>query len=115
VGTGSTHGKGTVQTLIDLDRATGANLDLGVFKLTVQQFFRVNGGSTQREGVTPDIVLPDPAGYIEAGERELGDALPWAEIRSPLSTRQPPRPPPPTARRTPDPRSGATASPETSG
>lgn len=80
VGTGATHGKGTVQTIIDLDRATGGKLDLGVFKLTVQQFYRVNGGSTQRAGVTPDIVLPDPAGYIEAGERELEHALPWSKI-----------------------------------
>jgi carboxyl-terminal processing protease len=80
VGTGPTHGKGTVQTLIDLDRATGGKLDLGVFKLTVQQFFRVSGGSTQREGITPDILLPDPAGYVDAGERELDNALPWSKI-----------------------------------
>jgi carboxyl-terminal processing protease len=80
VGTGPTHGKGTVQTIIDLDRATGGKLDLGVFKLTIQQFFRVNGASTQREGVTPDIVLPDPAGYLEAGERALEHALPWSKI-----------------------------------
>ncbi|HEY0707779.1 MAG TPA: carboxy terminal-processing peptidase [Polyangia bacterium] len=80
VGTGPTHGKGTVQTLVDLDRVTGGKLDLGVFKLTIQQFFRVNGASTQREGVKPDIVLPDPAGYIEAGERSLEHALPWSQI-----------------------------------
>jgi carboxyl-terminal processing protease len=80
VGTGPTHGKGTVQTIIDLDRATGGKLDLGVFKLTIQQFFRVDGASTQREGVTPDIVLPDPAGFIDAGERELEHALPWSKI-----------------------------------
>ncbi len=80
VGTGPTHGKGTVQTLIDLDRATGGNLDLGVFKLTVQQFFRVEGGSTQQKGITPDILLPDPAGYIESGERELEHALAWSQI-----------------------------------
>src|SRR6185369_12157647 len=53
---------------------------LGVFKLTIQQFFRVDGASTQREGVKPDIVLPDPAGYIETGERELPHALPWSKI-----------------------------------
>jgi carboxyl-terminal processing protease len=80
VGTGPTHGKGTVQTIIDLDRVTGGKLDLGVFKLTIQQFFRVDGASTQREGVKPDIVLPDPAGYIEAGERSLEHALPWSKI-----------------------------------
>ena len=80
VGTGPTHGKGTVQTIIDLDRATGGKLDLGVFKLTIQQFFRVDGASMQREGVKPDIVLPDPAGFVEAGERELEHALPWSKI-----------------------------------
>jgi len=80
VGTGPTHGKGTVQTIIDLDRATGGKLELGVFKLTIQQFFRVGGSSTQRKGVTPDIVLPDPAGYLETGERELEHALPWSQI-----------------------------------
>jgi carboxyl-terminal processing protease len=80
VGTGPTHGKGTVQTVVDLDRATGGKLDLGVFKLTIQQYFRVDGASTQREGVKPDIVLPDPVGYIEAGERELEHALAWSKI-----------------------------------
>jgi carboxyl-terminal processing protease len=80
VGTGPTHGKGTVQTLADLDRATGGKVDLGVLKITVQQFFRVSGSSTQREGVTPDIVLPDPAGHIDTGERQLEHAIPWSQI-----------------------------------
>jgi carboxyl-terminal processing protease len=81
VGTGpTTHGKGTVQTLADLDRVTGGQVELGVLKITVQQFFRVSGSSTQREGVTPDIVLPDPAGHIEAGERQLEHAIPWSQI-----------------------------------
>ena len=80
VGTGPTHGKGTVQTLADLDRATGHQVDLGVLKITVQQFFRVSGSSTQREGVTPDIVLPDPAGHLETGERELEHAIPWSQV-----------------------------------
>ncbi len=81
VGAGpGTHGKGTVQTVVDLDQATGANLDLGVLKMTIEQFFRVNGGSTQREGVTPDIVLPDPAANIESGEKTLEHAIPWAQV-----------------------------------
>jgi carboxyl-terminal processing protease len=80
VGTGPTHGKGTVQTLADLDRATRAKIDLGVLKMTVQQFFRVSGSSTQREGVMPDITLPDPAGHIETGERELDHAIPWSQV-----------------------------------
>jgi carboxyl-terminal processing protease len=79
VGTGATFGKGTVQTVIDLDQATGGKLDLGVFKLTIQQFFRVDGASTQREGVKPDIVLPDPSGFVEVGERELEHSLPWSK------------------------------------
>ncbi|MBX3158322.1 MAG: carboxy terminal-processing peptidase [Deltaproteobacteria bacterium] len=80
VGTGPTHGKGTVQTLADLDRATGGKVELGVLKITFQQFFRVNGGSTQREGVTPDILLPDPAGHVETGERELEHAIAWSSV-----------------------------------
>lgn len=80
VGTGSTHGKGTVQTLADLDRITGGGIELGVLKLTIQQFFRVSGSSTQREGVTPDIMLPDPNGYIESGERELPHAIAWSKV-----------------------------------
>ena len=78
-GTG-THGKGTVQTVVDLDQATGANLDLGVLKLTIEQFFRVSGASTQREGVTPDIVLPDPSSYIESGEKTLEHAIAWSQV-----------------------------------
>ncbi len=80
VGTAATHGKGTVQSLASLDRMTGGQVELGVLKLTIQQFFRVSGASTQREGVVPDIVLPDPAGHIESGERELDHAIPWSQI-----------------------------------
>ncbi len=78
VGTSSTHGKGTVQTLADLDR--GGSTDLGVLKITIQQFFRVSGSSTQREGVTPDVLLPDPTGHLETGERELEHAIAWSQI-----------------------------------
>lgn len=80
VGTGPTHGKGTVQTIADLDRATGGKVELGVLKITIQQFFRVNGSSTQKEGVMPDIVLPNPAGHLETGERELEHAIAWSQI-----------------------------------
>jgi carboxyl-terminal processing protease len=80
VGTGPTHGKGTVQTVIDIDRATGTHQDLGVLKMTIEQFFRVNGGSTQREAVVPDVVLPNPAGYVDTGERTLDHAIPWSHI-----------------------------------
>jgi len=80
VGTGPTHGKGTVQTLADLDKATGGKIELGVLKITIQQFFRVSGASTQREGVKPDILLPDPAAHIEAGETSLPHAIAWSQI-----------------------------------
>ncbi|HSK05508.1 MAG TPA: carboxy terminal-processing peptidase [Kofleriaceae bacterium] len=80
VGTGPTHGKGTVQTLADLDRTTGGQIELGSLKVTIQQFFRVSGSSTQREGVIPDIVLPDPAAHVESGERELDHAIAWSQI-----------------------------------
>lgn len=78
----TTHGKGTVQMLVDLDRvgkAAGAKGPLGVFKLTTQQFYRINGGSTQWKGVTPDIPLPNPNSYIESGERSLKNSIPWSE------------------------------------
>jgi len=80
VGTGPTHGKGTVQTVVDIDKVTGSNEDLGSLKLTIEQFFRVNGSSTQREGVVPDVVLPNPAGYVDTGERTLEHAIPWSHI-----------------------------------
>jgi len=78
VGTSPTHGKGTVQTLAELDH--GGSTDLGVLKITIQQFFRVTGSSTQREGVTPDVLLPDPTGHLETGERELDHAIAWSQI-----------------------------------
>jgi carboxyl-terminal processing protease len=80
VGTSATHGKGTVQTLADLDRIAHSPEELGVLKVTIQQFFRVNGGSTQIQGVTPDIVLPDPNGYIDSGEKTLPHAIAWSQI-----------------------------------
>jgi carboxyl-terminal processing protease len=80
VGTSATHGKGTVQTLADLDQATGGKIELGVLKLTIQQFFRVSGASTQMKGVSPDILLPNPTGHIDSGERELPHALEFSQI-----------------------------------
>jgi carboxyl-terminal processing protease len=83
VGTGPTHGKGTVQVLADLDRMGRVASDkpeLGSLKITIQQFFRVSGASTQWQGVVPDVLLPDPAGHIEAGERQLHNSIPWSQI-----------------------------------
>jgi carboxyl-terminal processing protease len=78
----ATHGKGTVQGVLELDdyvQAPGGS-SLGVFKLTVQQFFRVNGASTQWRGVAPDIVLPDPASFVDSGERTLPNSIPWTSV-----------------------------------
>lgn len=81
VGTGPTHGKGTVQMLVDLDRMIEQSpLPLGVLKLTTQQFFLVDGESTQQRGVQPDLLLPDPLAYVESGERFLDNPVPWAKI-----------------------------------
>jgi carboxyl-terminal processing protease len=81
VGTSATHGKGTVQAVIDLDRQVKKGGDpLGLYKLTVQEYFRVSGGSTQLKGVVPDILLPDPTSFVESGERTLPEAIPWSTI-----------------------------------
>ncbi len=84
VGTGtSTFGKGTVQRFFDLDAVIRGNPEvkpLGEIKLTVQKFFRVNGGSTQLRGVTPDIVLPDNWLYLETGEKEEDFPMEWTQI-----------------------------------
>lgn len=77
-----TFGKGTVQTLVDLNRfLPGKNKDLGRLRLTMAQFFRINGDSTQHRGVVPDIQYPTAANSGEYGERSLDNALPWAEIK----------------------------------
>ncbi len=83
VGSKSTFGKGTVQRFFDLDRAIrGYNelKPLGEVKLTIQKFYRVNGGSTQLRGVVPDIVLPDRFQFIEVGEKDHEYAMKWTEI-----------------------------------
>ncbi|HJW28799.1 MAG TPA: carboxy terminal-processing peptidase, partial [Saprospiraceae bacterium] len=83
VGSQSTFGKGTVQRFIDLDQAiTGADQfkPLGDLKITLQKFYRVNGGSTQLKGVIPDINLPDNQQFIDSGEKELEYPMAWSEV-----------------------------------
>lgn len=83
VGSKSTHGKGTVQRFWPLDRLVQGHEDmkpLGEVKLTIQKYYRINGGSVQLRGVTPDIVLPDTYHFIEMGERDYDNPLPWTEI-----------------------------------
>ncbi|MBU6420667.1 MAG: carboxy terminal-processing peptidase [Gammaproteobacteria bacterium] len=75
-----TYGKGSVQTLFDLNRIVPGNQDAGQLKLTVDKFYRVNGASTQRKGVTPDITLPSNIDPQEFGEETQDDALPWDQI-----------------------------------
>lgn len=82
MGSKHTYGKGTVQNLIDLNQFVRNNStgDLGALKTTTQKFYRINGGSTQREGVRSDIVMPDRYSYIDMGERDVDNAMPWDKI-----------------------------------
>lgn len=82
LGSKQSYGKGTVQNIYDLNRfVRGSSFgDLGALKTTTQKFYRINGGSTQREGVKSDIVMPDKYSYIEIGERDSDNALPWDKI-----------------------------------
>ncbi len=95
----TTYGKGTVQKMVELDQmvdpmtrlqmlndSTGAQgSSIGAVKLTMEKFYRINGGSTQLKGVTPDVEIPDAYdGYDdeELGERHNRSALPWDEIKA---------------------------------
>jgi carboxyl-terminal processing protease len=77
----TTFGKGTVQNLIDLDRwPANEQARFGQVKLTIAQFFRVSGGSTQHKGVVPDIAFPVSVDATEFGESTYDNALPWTRI-----------------------------------
>ena len=92
VGSSATHGKGTVQAVLDLDRQfqQGKGADpLGIYKLTIDQYFRVSGGSVQLKGVVPDVLLPDPSSFVESGERTLFHAIPWSAIPAATFTKSP--------------------------
>ncbi|UGS23967.1 carboxy terminal-processing peptidase [Flavobacterium channae] len=82
VGSKHSYGKGTVQNMVDLNNFIRGNSfgDLGALKTTIQKFYRINGGSTQREGVKSDIVFPDRFAYLDMGERDEESALPWDKI-----------------------------------
>ncbi|CAN1569897.1 Prc Periplasmic protease [Flavobacteriaceae bacterium] len=82
IGSKQTYGKGTVQNVIDLNqfvRNSSAG-DLGALKTTTQKFYRINGGSTQLEGVSSDVVMPDRYAYLKMGERDEENAMPWDKI-----------------------------------
>ncbi|MCB1577348.1 MAG: carboxy terminal-processing peptidase, partial [Xanthomonadales bacterium] len=77
-----TFGKGTVQNLLNMDdMARNEKPTFGDLKMTVQQFFRINGGSTQLRGVTPEISFPLTAASDEFGESSYDNALPWTSIQ----------------------------------
>jgi carboxyl-terminal processing protease len=84
VGDSRTHGKGTVQAVLDL----GSELrpeqapKLGALKLTIQQFYRVNGDSTQEHGVSSDVVLPSLTEVLSDGEKELEYALAFDHVNA---------------------------------
>lgn len=87
IGGKHTHGKGTVQTIIDMnDNIPLLHLqrydDLGALKVTIQKFYRINGGSTQFKGVEPDIILPSLYDHLESGEQYLDYSLPWDRVAS---------------------------------
>lgn len=85
VGPRTTFGKGTVQNVIDMDQAVGLNFSdvkpLGALKLTIQKFYRINGGTTQLEGVVPNVIWPHAYNEINLGESEQKFALSVDEIK----------------------------------
>jgi carboxyl-terminal processing protease len=82
MGSKQTYGKGTVQNIIDLNQFVRGNDvgDVGALKTTTQKFYRINGGSTQLLGVSSDVEMPDRFSYIDIGERDLDNAMPWSKI-----------------------------------
>lgn len=82
IGSKQTYGKGTVQNVVDLNRMVrnNKNGDMGALKLTTQKFYRINGGSTQLEGVKSDVVVPDRYSFIDVGEKDQENPLPWDKI-----------------------------------
>ena len=82
IGSKQTYGKGTVQNVLDLNRwVQNSDFgDMGALKITTQKFYRVNGGSTQLEGVKSDVVVPDRFSFIDIGEKDQENPLPWDKI-----------------------------------
>jgi carboxyl-terminal processing protease len=82
LGSKQTYGKGTVQNVINLNNVISGNTygDLGSLKITTDKFYRVNGGSTQLEGVKSDLIFPNRYSYIDIGEKDLENPLSWDKI-----------------------------------
>ncbi len=81
IGGNQTHGKGTVQNILPINQFyPNYKKELGFLKMTIQKFYRINGGSTQVEGVYSDISMPTKFSYMKYGERDLAGALPWDKV-----------------------------------
>ena len=81
LGGNQTYGKGTVQNILPINKFyPNYDQDLGYLKMTIQKFYRINGGSTQVEGVYSDIAMPTRFSYMKYGERDLEGALPWDKV-----------------------------------
>ncbi|WP_019036986.1 carboxy terminal-processing peptidase [Psychroflexus tropicus] len=82
LGSEQTYGKGTVQNVVDLNRwmRNSSFGDMGALKITTQKFYRINGGSTQLKGVESDVAVPDRYSFIDIGERDYENPMPWDKI-----------------------------------
>ena len=80
IGSKQSFGKGTVQNVLPLNNYFKYEKDLGALKMTIQKFYRINGGSTQLKGVVSDIAMPDKYTYFEIGERDEKNPLSWDKI-----------------------------------
>ena len=82
IGSKQSYGKGTVQNVIDLNQFVHGSTvgNLGALKTTTQKFYRINGGSTQREGVKSDVPMPDKYAYLKMGEKDVDNAMLWDKI-----------------------------------
>lgn len=81
VGSTSTYGKGTVQNQLPLGKANAnGEPEFGSLKMTIEKFYRINGGSTQMKGVASDVVIPDQREVIKEREKDDPNALPWDKI-----------------------------------
>ena len=80
IGGNQTYGKGTVQSVLPINQFTKYEENLGALKMTIQKFYRINGGSTQIEGVYSDIAIPSRYSYMKFGERDLEGALIWDKV-----------------------------------
>lgn len=81
LGGNQTYGKGTVQNILPINKFYPKyEKDLGYLKMTIQKFYRVNGGSTQKEGVYSDVAMPTRLSYLKNGERDMEGALSWDQV-----------------------------------